>query len=133
MVTVFCKEQGDRRVRRAVGWLLDNGIEYQIKELNGENFSYETFEHFLKMTVEGIGEILSKRGDGRRTEVLEGELLDYRLTDLYEVFVEDPYYLDLPLMIDERGRTATLGSRRDNKEYENLTVFRETEPILLDD
>lgn len=133
MVTVFCKEQGDTKVRKAVGWLRQNGIEYQIKEVNVKNFTYEIFIQFLMMTVEGLGEILTKKGDTRRLEVLEGEFLDYSLSEIYTLVVSDPEYLDLPLLIDSHGRTATLGTRRDNKEYDNLTVFRSNKVIKIED
>lgn len=129
MVIVYCKEQGDIKVKRALGWLRRNNIEYKIKEVNEDNFTYETFLHFLKMTVTGMDEILSKKGDGRRAEIIDGEHSDKSLSGIYDVIIDDPEYLDLPLLIDERGRTATLGTRRENKEYENLTVFRQTKPV----
>jgi len=133
MVTVYCKEQGEAKVKRAVGWLRQNNIDYQIKEVNENTFTYDIFMQFLRMTVEGMGEILTKKGDGRRTEVLSGEHSECSLTEIYEIVVSDPEYLDLPLMIDERGRTATLGTRRENQEYDNLTIFRETTRIVIDD
>lgn len=131
MVTVFCKEQGDNKVKKAIGWMKQNGIKYQVKEVNSETFTFPIYLHFLSMTVEGMGEILTKKGDGRRSEVLTGEFSDCSLKEIYEIVVNDPEYLDLPLMIDELGRTATLGTRRDNKEYDNLTVFRSNEPIVI--
>ena len=133
MVTVFCKEQGDKKVKKAVGWLRQNGIEYQIKEVNEDTFTYKIFLQFLAMTVEGLGEILTKKGDGRRVDILEGDFLDYTLSDIHGLVIKDPEYLDLPLMIDETGRTATLGTRRDNKEYDNLTVFRSNKTITIED
>lgn len=133
MVIVYCKDQGDNKVKRAVGWLRQNNISYKIKEVNEDNFSYKTFLHFLAMTTDGIGEILTKKGDGRRTEILKGEYTDSSLSEIYELVIHDPEYLDLPLLIDKRGRTATLGTRRDNKEYDNLTVFRDTTIIEMND
>lgn len=135
MVIVYCKDQGDNKVKRAVGWLRQNNISYKIKEVNEDNFPYETFLHFLAMTTEGLGEILTKKGDGRRSEILnkDGKYSDLTLSEIYDLVIEDPEYLDLPLLIDKRGRTATLGTRRENKEYDNLTVFRETTIIEIND
>lgn len=133
MVIVYCKEQGDKKVRKAVGWLRQNGIEYQLKEINEKTFTYGTFLQFLEMTVDGLGEILTKKGDGRRAGILDGEFLDYTISDIYKLILSDPEYLDLPLMIDSSGRTATLGTRRDSREYDNLTVFRNNETIKIKD
>lgn len=133
MVIVFCKDQGDSKVKRAVGWLRQNNIRYQVKEVNEENLTYDMFLHFLKMTIDGLGEILTKKGDGRRAEILKGEFSDLSLSEVYHIIVNDPEYLDLPLLLDDRGRTATLGTRRDNKEYDNLTVFREANVMDMKD
>lgn len=131
VVTVFCKDMGDRKVLKAVGWLKQNNIEYQIQEINKDTFTYPLYLHFLEMTVEGLGEILTKKGDGRRVRILQGEYASSSLTEIYEVILDDPEYLDLPLMIDDEGRTATLGTKRDKKEYDNLTVFRKNEKIVI--
>jgi len=131
VVTVFCKDMGDRKVLKAVGWLKQNNIKYQIQEINEDTFTYPLYLHFLEMTVEGLGEILTKKGDGRRVRILQGEYASSSLTEIYEVILDDPEYLDLPLMIDDEGRTATLGTKRDKKEYDNLTVFRKNEKIVI--
>ena len=129
VVTVYCSEQGDKRVRRAVGWLMRNNIDYQLVEISYDTFSFDTFLKFLEMTVEGLEEILTTKGSGHRQEILEGKYTDEPLSNIYQLVVEDPEYLDLPLMIDEQGRTATLGARRGNNDYENMTVFTKTEPV----
>lgn len=131
MVTVYCSEQGDRRVRRAVGWLVRNNIEYRLVEINYRTFSYETFLNFLEMTVDGVTEILTTKGSGHRQEILDGKYSEEPLSNIYQLVVEDPEYLDLPLMMDGLGRTATLGAKRGHNDYENMTVFTKTEPILM--
>lgn len=131
LVTVYCSEQGDRRVRRAVSWLVRNNIEFRLVEISYRTFSYETFLKFLEMTVDGLSEILTTKGTGHRQEILKGEYADEPLSNIYQLVVEDPEYLDLPLMIDELGRTATLGAKRGNNDYENMTVFTKTEPIVI--
>lgn len=133
MVTIYCLGQGDRRVKRAVGWLVRNDIDYQLKEINEDNFSFNTFLKFLEMTVDGITEILTTKGGGYRDKVLKGEYADESLSSIYKIILDDPEYLDLPLMIDDLGRTATLGTKRGLNDYENMTVFTKTEPIVIKD
>lgn len=133
VVTVYCSEQGDNRVRRAVGWLRKNNVDYQIVEISYQNFEFDTFLKFLEMSVDGVSEILTTKGGRHRDDILDGKYSDEPLSNIYQLVVEDPEYLDLPLMIDSLGRTATLGARRGNNDYENMTVFTKTEPINMEE
>ncbi|GEB75521.1 regulatory protein Spx [Levilactobacillus brevis] len=86
--------------RKARLWFEEHGIAYREQNIFSEPLTVNDIKSILRLTEDGIEEIVSKRS--RAYQELTVDLDDLPLRDLYALIQEHPGILRRPIMVDEK-------------------------------
>lgn len=86
--------------RKAMKWLDENNIFYEVKNLTTTPITAEEIQSILALTNEGTEEIISSKSTIFKK--LKDDLDSLSLPQLYEVIIQNPGILQLPIIHDER-------------------------------
>jgi regulatory protein spx len=84
--------------RKAKAWLAQKGISYEERHLFKNPPSPEELLEIVKMTTNGMDEILSTRS--QRFKDLEVDINEMTVSELLEMLSEDPRLLKRPILTD---------------------------------
>ncbi|MGD8190002.1 Spx/MgsR family RNA polymerase-binding regulatory protein [Brevibacillus ginsengisoli] len=91
--------------RKAKAWLAENGVKYVERHLFKNPPSAEELLEIIKMTTNGMDEILSTRS--QKFKNLDVEIEDMTVSELLEMLSEDPRLLKRPILTD--GENVIIG------------------------
>ena len=86
--------------RKARAWLEEHQIPYTERNIFSEPLSLQEIKDILRMTEEGIEDIVSTRS--KAYSDLNIEISELSLNDFYRIVQEQPGLLRRPIMIDEK-------------------------------
>ncbi|RAZ79281.1 Spx/MgsR family RNA polymerase-binding regulatory protein [Planococcus halotolerans] len=84
--------------RKAIQWLTDYGIPFEEKNLSTTLITIEEIQEILSLTNEGTEEIISKKTN--IVKKLKIDLNSLSLPQLYEIIINNPKVLHLPIIHD---------------------------------
>ncbi|QHJ70956.1 Spx/MgsR family RNA polymerase-binding regulatory protein [Planococcus halotolerans] len=84
--------------RKAIQWLTDYGIPFEEKNLSTTPITIEEIQEILSLTNEGTEEIISKKTN--IVKKLKIDLNSLSLPQLYEIIINNPKVLHLPIIHD---------------------------------
>lgn len=120
-----------------VAILQSYNLPYRVRHMKREPFSYEEFKQIMKLTTDGFDDILTLKGkmyNKLQEEGIQFEALPMRKA--YELILQHPTLLQLPLTTDLKTRTGTgvngaklFRPRKDKKEnlFEIMMKVKEQE------
>ncbi|MFY0545203.1 Spx/MgsR family RNA polymerase-binding regulatory protein [Brevibacillus sp. H7] len=82
--------------RKAKAWLAENGVTYEERHLFKNPPTAEELLEIIKMTTNGMDEILSTRS--QRFRNLEVDINDMTVSELLEMLSEEPQLLKRPIL-----------------------------------
>lgn len=91
--------------RKAKAWLAENGVNYVERHLFKNPPSAEELLEIIKMTTNGMDEILSTRS--QKFKNLDVDIDDMTVRELLELLSEDPRLLKRPILTD--GENVIIG------------------------
>lgn len=91
--------------RKAKAWLAENGVAYKERHLFKNPPSAEELLEIIKMTTNGLEEILSTRS--QKFKNLDVDIEDMTVSELLELLSEDPRLLKRPILTD--GENVIIG------------------------
>lgn len=86
--------------RKAIKWLNENNISYEEKNLTTTPITAEEIQEILALTNEGTEEIISSKSTTLNKMNIDMDSLS--LPQLYEVIINNPGVLQLPIIHDKR-------------------------------
>lgn len=86
--------------RKARAWLEENNLEFVEKNIFHEPLSVREIKRILSLTEEGTEEIISYRSQAYQE--LDVELESLSMSDLLDLFIEQPSLIRRPILMDER-------------------------------
>lgn len=84
--------------RKAIKWLNDYGIPFEEKNLSTTSITVEEIQKILSLTEVGTDDIISKKTD--IVKKLKIDLNSLSLPQLYEIIIDNPKMLHLPIIHD---------------------------------
>ncbi|QRG65788.1 Spx/MgsR family RNA polymerase-binding regulatory protein [Brevibacillus choshinensis] len=84
--------------RKAKAWLAENGVNYEERHLFKNPPTAEELLDIIKMTSNGLDEILSTRS--QRFKNLDVDINDMSVKELLEMLSEEPQLLKRPILTD---------------------------------
>ncbi|USG67535.1 Spx/MgsR family RNA polymerase-binding regulatory protein [Brevibacillus ruminantium] len=84
--------------RKAKAWLAENGVNYEERHLFKNPPTSEELLEIIKMTTNGLDEILSTRS--QRFKNLDVNIDDMSVSELLEMLSEEPQLLKRPILTD---------------------------------
>lgn len=91
--------------RKAKAWLTEHGVEYEERHLFKNPPSAEELLEIIKMTSNGLEEILSTRS--QKFKDLDFDINELTVSELLELLSEDPRLLKRPILTD--GENLVVG------------------------
>ena len=87
--------------RQARKFFQDNNMEVEVVKLSRETLSYKDFLKILSLTDNGVSDIISERSNAfREIAYVKGiKVDDLKLSELYELVVEDVSLLRTPITV----------------------------------
>lgn len=86
--------------RKARAWLEENNLDFVEKNIFHEPLSVREIKRILSLTEEGTEEIISYRSQAYQE--LDVELESLSMSDLLDLFIEQPSLIRRPILMDER-------------------------------
>ncbi|RBW70574.1 Spx/MgsR family RNA polymerase-binding regulatory protein [Bacillus taeanensis] len=106
--------------RRTKAWLKEHNITFEERHLFRETPNIEELLNLIKLTTEGIDEILATRSQSYRELNIDIESL--RVTELLKLMTEEPRLLKRPILTD--GEKLIVGFDKGNlKKLENKKLL----------
>ncbi|QQE75872.1 transcriptional regulator Spx [Brevibacillus composti] len=84
--------------RKAKAWLAENGVHYEERHLFKNPPTSEELLEIIKMTTNGLDEILSTRS--QRFKNLDVDIEEMSVSELLELLSEEPQLLKRPILTD---------------------------------
>lgn len=84
--------------RKAKAWLTENGVHYEERHLFKNPPTSEELLEIIKMTTNGLDEILSTRS--QRFKNLDVDIEEMSVSELLELLSEEPQLLKRPILTD---------------------------------
>jgi Spx/MgsR family transcriptional regulator len=84
--------------RKAKAWLAENGVDYEERHLFKNPPTPEELMEIIKMTTNGLEEILSTRS--QRFKNLDVDINEMTVSELLEMLSEEPQLLKRPILTD---------------------------------
>jgi regulatory protein spx len=106
MIEVFVLS--NTKWQSAVSILKSHNLPYRVRHLKKEPFTFQEFKDMMKLTADGFDDVLTTKGDmyGKLQEQgIQFEALPMRKA--YELIVEFPMLLKLPIVTDFETRTGS--------------------------
>lgn len=100
MKTKLFTVSSNNSCRKAINWLKDHDIPYEEKNLSTTPITIEEIQDILSLTSDGTEEIISKKTKAIKKLNVDIEALS--LPQLYEVIINNPGVLHLPIIHDDR-------------------------------
>lgn len=100
MKTKLFTVSSNNSCRKAINWLKDHDIPYEEKNLSTTAITIEEIQDILSLTSDGTEEIISKKTKAIKKLNVDIEALS--LPQLYEVIINNPGVLHLPIIHDDR-------------------------------
>jgi regulatory protein spx len=91
--------------RKAKAWLVENGVSYEERHLFKNPPTAEELLEIIKMTTNGLEEILSTRS--QRFKNLDVDINDMTVSELLEMLSEEPQLLKRPILTN--GEQVIIG------------------------
>ncbi len=98
MKTKLFTTSSNTSCRKAIQWLSDYGIPFEEKNLSTTPITIEEIQEILSLTNEGTEEIISKKTN--IVKKLKIDLNNLSLPQLYEIIINNPKVLHLPIIHD---------------------------------
>lgn len=86
--------------RKAKAWLEEHGVTFKEKNLYRERLSIEEIKEMVRMTIDGVDEIIAKRSKVYQTLEVDFETLTMK--KLYSIICENPKILRSPILLDKK-------------------------------
>lgn len=100
MKTKLFTVSSNNSCRKAINWLKDHDIPFEEKNLSTTSITIEEIQEILSLTSDGTEEIISKKTKAIKKLNVDIEALS--LPQLYEVIINNPGVLHLPIIHDDR-------------------------------
>lgn len=118
MITLF-KQPSRQSCRKAIKFLTDNNIPFVVRDISKEPITYDELQSILKLTMNGVTDILSTHSHKYRT--MEKEIQEMTLSELHTYLVHNHTLIKNPIIIYKEALLVGYNQ----EEYQSLFMSKE--------